>query len=218
MSLLYHTTDPTQAEEIYCKLKSSLMVGEFLPGSKLSIRSLSQETGAGASPVREALKRLASERVLEGGVKKSYIVPTLSDKRAVDLFNLRTLLECEAAALALPKFGPKLLPRLRDITERMDEALVSRNLEEYISENKKFHFLIYDQCGNADMLSIIEQLWMQTGPSLKRGMFLADYDVSWNRQHLAIVGALETRDLITIRREILRDIGWGAEHYTQQIA
>ena len=215
MSLLHHPARQTKAEEIYCSLKTSLMIGAMLPGRKLSIRSLSEELDAGAAPVREALKRLSSERALEGGVKRSYLVPDLSDKRAVDLFNLRALMECEAAALALPRFGPSLLPDLRDTADLMGASLSSGELEVYMRENRKFHFLIYEQCRNADMVAMIEQLWMQTGPSLRRGMLVAEYDVSWNRQHLAIIAALEARDTTALRREMLRDIGWGAEHYTR---
>jgi len=215
MDMLQKWNEPTQAEEIYGRLKFELMTGALLPGQKLSIRSLSGETGSGASPVREALKRLASERALEGGVKRSYVVPNLSDKRAVDLFNLRALLECEAAALALPRFAPVLLPGLHNAIHSMDMALKSGDLDTYMRQNRTFHFLIYEQCGNADMIAMIEQLWMQTGPSLRRGMQADAYDLGWNRQHAAVVGALEARDTLSLRREMLRDIGWGAEHYTR---
>jgi DNA-binding GntR family transcriptional regulator len=215
MTLLQHMTKPTQAEELYVRLKFELMTGALLPGQKLSIRSLSGETGAGASPVREALKRLASERALEGGAKRSYVVPNLSDRRAVDLFNLRALLECEAAALALPRFAPTLLPDLRTAMGAMDAALRTGDLDAYMRRNRTFHFLIYEQCGNADMVAMIEQLWMQTGPSLRRGTQADAYDLSWNRQHGNIIGALEARDTTSLRREMLRDIGWGAEHYTR---
>lgn len=215
MSLLNSHSDPTQAEEVYTKLKMDLMVGVLSPSRKLSIRSVAEDLGAGTSPVREALKRLASERILDGGAKRSYVVPNLGDSRAVDLFNLRALLECEAAALALPRLGPSHLPILRDAAELMGEALMSGQLDNYMVENLRFHFQIYNRCGSNDMIAIIEQLWMQTGPSLRRGMHSAAYDISWNSSHLNIIAALETRDINAMRQEMLRDIGWGAEHYAQ---
>lgn len=215
MSLLKIADDPTQAEVVYGSLKNDLMIGVLLPSRKLSIRSMAEDMGTGTAPVREALKRLASERVLEGGAKRSYTVPDLNDSRAVDLFNLRALLECEAAVLALPRFGPTFLPALRAVAERMGTALTGEILDDYMEENRKFHFLIYDQCANSDMVSIIEQLWMQTGPSLRRGISTAAFDSSWNRHHLDIITALEARDAASLRREMLRDIVWGAEHYTR---
>jgi DNA-binding GntR family transcriptional regulator len=216
MSLLYSNDDPTKAEELYLRLKGELTTGAHMPGTKLSIRSLAESCGYGASPVREALKRLASERVLESGTKRSYIVPDLDDRRAVDLFNLRALLECEAAALALPRLGPPVLPGLRDAADAMAAAIERRRFDLYMENNLRFHFLIYERCANADMIAMIEQLWMQTGPSLHRGMLAANPDATWNRHHRALITAIEARDAEAIRREMLRDIGWGAEHYTRR--
>jgi len=215
MSLLQIADDPTQAEVVYSKLKTDLMTGALLPSLKLSIRSVADDMGTGEAPVREALKRLASERVLEGGAKRSYRVPDLDYARAVNLFNLRALLECEAAALALPRFGLTLLPELRSAAQSMGHALTSGQPEIYMRQNRKFHFLIYDQCENTDMIAMIEQLWMQTGPSLRRGIGAAEFDHSWNQHHLEIIVALEARDVATLCREMLRDIVWGAEHYTR---
>lgn len=215
MTLLATSDTPTQAEELYSRMRFELMTGQYLPGRKLSIRSLADEAGYGASSVREVLKRLASERALESGLKKSYVVPDLDDKRAVDLFNLRSLLECEAAVLALPRFGPSLMPELRVQAEHMASAIASQTYEDYMLHNARFHFLIYENCGNPDMIAMIEQLWMQTGPSLHRGMLRAQPDATWNRQHLAIIAALEDRNAAALRREMLRDIGWGAEHYAR---
>lgn len=215
MTLLHSGGDPTLAETVYDRLKTDLMIGAILPGCKLSIRSVAQQMNTGASPVREALKRLATERALDGTAKRSYFVPDLDDTRAVNLFNLRALLECEAAVLALPRLGPAMLPKLRRASDSMAQALGSGQLDAYMAGNRTFHFLIYEQCGNSDMIAMIEQLWMQTGPSLRRGMRAAEYDQSWNRQHRAIIVALETRDAAALRRGMLADIGWGAEHYTR---
>ena len=218
MSLLQTADDPTQAELVYSKLKADLMIGALVPSCKLSIRSVAEDMEAGAAAVREALKRLASERVLESGAKRSYRIPDLDDSRAVDLFNLRALLECEAAALALPRLGPSRLPALRAAADLMGKALMSGQLDDYMAENRKFHFLIYDQCNNGDMIAIIEQLWMQTGPSLRAGIRAAESDIDWNCHHMKIIAALEARDGVKLRQEMLRDIGWGAEHYTQKRA
>jgi DNA-binding GntR family transcriptional regulator len=218
MTLLQAAGDPTQAEVVYSKLKADLMVGARGPSCKLSIRSVAEDIEAGAAPVREALKRLASERVLESGTKRSYRVPDLDDSRAVDLFNLRALLECEAAALALPNLGPSRLPALRAAAAVMGEALTSGQLDDYMVANRNFHFLIYDQCGNGDMIAIIEQLWMQTGPSLRAGIRAAESDINWNCHHMEMIAAIEARDGAKLRQEMLRDISWGAEHYTQKRA
>lgn len=214
MTLLHIPTDPTQAEALYDLLKLRLMTGIYAPGRKLSIRSLADESGFGEAAVREALKRLASERVLEGGVKRSYNVPDLDEKRAADLFNLRVLVECEAAANALPNMKAPQLAKMRSHCTAMNEAIRAVDIDGYMSHNHAFHFVMYERCGNADMIAVIEQLWMQTGPSLHRGIRTTDINLSWNNNHTAMLGACENNSADELRHLMRLDIGWGAQHYT----
>jgi len=208
MSLLTATAAPTQAEALYAQLKQQLMVGHWRPGQKLSIRKLSEETGGGMSPVREALKRLASERVLESSVKRSFAVPKLNRARTADLFSLRALLESEAALLALDAIDQRTLTHLATLIPKMQAAIERAAFDSYMSENQRFHFLIYRRCGNADMVALIEQLWMQTGPSLRAELYGAAPDASWSAIHTALLEALAQKDRDAVRQWLLRDIRW----------
>ncbi|MDW3222797.1 MAG: GntR family transcriptional regulator [Paracoccaceae bacterium] len=208
MSLLTSLPEPTQAETLYRELKRRLMIGAFLPDQKLSLRKLSVEMDTGIMPVREALKRLASERVLSSSVKKSYVVPALDKKRAADLFNLRALLESEAATLAAPFIDADQMVELRSCVDRVHETIMAKHFDSYMVENQHFHFLIYRQCGNADMIALIEQLWMQTGPSLRQGVETSYPDPAWTDVHLALLDALHKNRASGIRRHLLQDIRW----------
>ncbi len=206
--LLTVPDQPTQAEELYGQLKYKLMTGAYLPGQKLSIRKLAEEVGAGMSPVREALKRLASERVLSSLVKRSYIVPVLDRKRAADLFNLRALLESEAAVQALENITPKDIAALNATIPRMKAAIADRDHTQYMVENHQFHFLIYKLCGNPDMIAVIEQLWMQTGPSLRNGLEGEHATDSWSDEHEALIQAMTDQNKAALKSCLLRDIRW----------
>jgi DNA-binding GntR family transcriptional regulator len=206
--LLTVPAEPTQAEMLYGRLKQKLMTGVYLPGDKLSIRRLSEETGAGQAAVREALKRLASERVLSSLAKRSYIVPVLDAKRAADLFNLRALLECEAAVQALEHIDAAAIAALDATIPKTRTAITQRRFDLYMVENHRFHFLIYQLCGNPDMIAVIEQLWMQTGPSLRQGLDSSQPDSSWGDAHELLVLALAEGDAAALRARLLRDIRW----------
>ncbi|MGR3486026.1 MAG: GntR family transcriptional regulator [Paracoccaceae bacterium] len=208
MSLLAVPVEPTLAEAAYAALKTDLMTGAHLPGERLSIRTLAQARGTGTAPMREALKRLASERVLEGSAKRSYAVPVLDAKRAGDLFNLRGLLECEAAIQAMPAMDDALLAELEATIQPMREAAAAGRLDAYMVENHRFHFLIYARCDNPDMIAVIERLWMQTGPSLRAGLGASEPDASWPRAHHAIVAALRQGSQADLRSHLLEDIRW----------
>jgi DNA-binding GntR family transcriptional regulator len=208
MSLLTVPVAPTQAEEVYSHLKTKLMQGAILPGAKLSIRKLAEDLDTGMSPVREALKRLASERVLSSHAKRSYVVPVLDPKRAADLFNLRALLECEAAIQALPFIDVQTIRRLTACSRKMHAAIRDRQHDVYMTENHRFHFIVYGLCGNADMIAVIEQLWMQTGPTLRKGLEDVKPDHSWREIHEALVRAFSQKDEEDLRACMLQDIRW----------
>ena len=206
--------DVSLSEQVYTELKSRLMLGAYRPGDRLSMRRLATEFGTSAMPVREALKRLASERVLESAAAKAFNVPRLSDKRAADLFVLRALLEGAAleAAFDCLRAGP--LDEFAALCDRMDAHLKLGDFAAYTVDNRRFHFLIYGQADNADMVSMIEQLWMQTGPSLSRGLGLSGASVmGWNAEHKRLVKALSNGDFAQAVATLRADIEWGADFY-----
>ena len=213
MPLLVQSVEPSLAEEYYLQLKYDLMVGSFDPGEKLSIRALSERTGLGAAPIREALKRLASERILESGVKRSFAVPDLDDKRIVDLINLRALLECHAAQQALGASTRKDIDQLGTLANRMQRQISNLDHSGYMRSNHRFHFLIYSRSGNQDLVSMIEQLWAQTGPSLYRGLTNSDPTSDTHDSHGDIVAALKSRNVEKLSSHMLSDINWAATHY-----
>ncbi|WP_162933086.1 GntR family transcriptional regulator [Roseovarius sp. EL26] len=206
--------DVSLADEIYAKLKSRLIHGHYKPGDRLSMRKLAVEFGTSPMPVREALKRLASERVIESAAAKAFNVPSLSDKRAADLFDLRALLEGAAIVAAHNAIPPILLEELSALCDRMDAHLRLRDFAAYMADNYRFHFLIYRQAENPDIVSMIEQLWMQTGPSLLQGLQKnGRSSPDWNSGHKRLLDALASGQTSELSQIMRSDVEWGAEFY-----
>ena len=202
------------SESIYATLKHRLMLGHYFPGDRLSMRRLAAEFGTSPMPVREALKHLASERVIESAAAKAFHVPDLGDKRAADLFDLRALLECAAMDSVSHRISAQLVEELAALNERMDAHLMLRDFAAYMSDNHRFHFLIYRLADNPDMVAMIEQLWMKTGPSLHFGLCNADIvNLEWNADHKRLVAAMRVGDPAAYSQVLRADILWGAEFY-----
>lgn len=205
--------DPSLSATIYSELKKRLMLGTYLPGDRLSMRKLASEFGTSPMPVREALKRLTSEHAIESEAAKAYRVPLLSDKRAADLFELRALLESAAIKAAFPVL-PATLPQLSALRDRMEAHLRLGDFPAYMADNHRFHFLIYAQADNPDMVFMIEQLWMQTGPSLHNGLQRSGSEVlAWNTEHSSIIDAIERGASEDVSRIMCADVEWGANFY-----
>ena len=206
--------DISLSDGIYAELKNRLILGRYLPGDRLSMRKLAVEFGTSPMPVREALKRLASENVIESAAAKAFNVPSLSDKRAADLFDLRALLESAAVEAAHDALTPDLLDELEALCERMDAHLKLRDYSAYMADNYRFHFLLYRKADNPDMVSMIEQLWMKSGPSLYLGLEKSNMaNPDWNSGHKQLVAAIREGRVADFASIMRSDIAWGAEFY-----
>ncbi|MBK9980310.1 MAG: GntR family transcriptional regulator [Gemmatimonadetes bacterium] len=87
----------TLGESAYQQLKQMLMQGAFTPGEAITVRAVSEALGIGATPVREALQRLAAEGVLEGSANMGVRTARLERAELETLYETRMLLEGEAA-------------------------------------------------------------------------------------------------------------------------
>ena len=157
------------------------MVGDYLPGSKLSIRSVAAGMGISTMPVREALKRLVSERALKSSANRSFQVDRLAPKRVSDLFFLRACLEGIATELATPLLTGAQIDRLDELAVLTSDDVDEGNMDHYLVHNYSFHFTIYTAAGNAELVSIIEGLWAQTGPYLRAGCDHRLTSLEWQR-------------------------------------
>ena len=200
-------------DQIYQRLKWALILGDYAPGEALSIRGITAETGTSMMPVREALKRLASERALSSAANRSFRVLSLEPKRIADLFFVRSCLEGIATELAAPILTSDQIDRLDELAGLMDRDIDARDVRNYLSRNYSFHFTIYTGAGNPELVSIIEGLWAQTGPFLASGVKDIGIEEDWRFLHGRIARAIRARDAVKARQLIETDINWGTRVY-----
>ncbi len=202
-------------EQVYQQIRWDLTVGNYQSGDKLSIRRLAKLLGTSAMPVREALKRLASERALEVFGNRSFAVPVLEPKRVSDLFFIRSNLEGIATHLANEILTGRQVDRLAELAMLMERDVNGADTTGYLTRNYNFHFTIYTAAGNADLVSIIEGLWAQTGPFLAAVVREVEVADDWRQLHGRIAEALRVRNAAEACALIERDISWGIEYFRE---
>jgi DNA-binding GntR family transcriptional regulator len=198
---------------IYQSVKWSLIIGEYFPGSVLSIRSLAQKMGTSTMPVREALARLASERLLLSSVKRSYKVAELDPKRVTDQFFLRARLEGIATELAVPNLTATQIDELETLAHMMVRDIETGSNENYIVRNYNFHFSIYAASQNEELFWSIERLWAQTGPYLAQVVRSQEMPDEWQVLHTEIAKSIRARNADKAARLIEKDISWGVSTF-----
>lgn len=196
-------------QKVYRDLRHRLIVGDLSPGDTLSIRTLAEEFGVSAMPVREALKRLEYERALIGSAKRAYRVPVATPAVVSNLFFVRATLEAAAAELAGKRITRADLAQMRKFSDMMETAWRDGDSHKFLLNNFNFHDLIYLRSGNEDLGELARSLFARSGPWLGVALRRMAVTEDWATEHHRIIDAFEARDFALVRGLIEADANWG---------
>ncbi len=155
-------------ERAYAHIRSRLLSGSLPAGTRLSEISVANEMGISKTPVREAIRRLEVEGLLEQVPRIGTIVRTPTRRQIVELYEYREALETHAILLAIDRIKPKELAlmermcqRLREIGVRFRESgretLGPEMIEESLSVDLAFHMVILCATNNQKIVHEVER-------------------------------------------------------------
>lgn len=197
----------TVQTQVYRGLRDVLMRGRLLPGQAVKIAEMAALFGTSAQPVREAIRQLVAENALIALPNRTARVPVIGRERLEDLRHARLEIEGAAAALAASRIGRSELALLEDLVQRESAADDEADPETSVAQNQAFHFLLYRLSESQILPPIIEGLWLQIGPYLRR--IAEDFDARGGRGtefHAAIVDALGRGDATGVTEALAADI------------
>ena len=163
------STSPLQRSmlntQVYDLLKERIIDGVLTPGQRLNIDGLARELGVSNIPVREALARLAVERLILVEPFKGYTVtPLFTAERLAQLFETRLLIETHAASIGAAHVSQADIYQMRGILEQMEELQeiqIGPSYHEFKLFNRgdhDFHTLIVSSGGNSMLSELYEHL------------------------------------------------------------
>lgn len=193
---------------VYETLRHRLITGRIAPGVGMSTRGLAQQLGVSQMPVRDALSRLGAEGAVSIRSKRKIMVQPMTPERLDEIMRCRLLLEPEAAVQALPHLGRAELDPLRAVDAEIDAALARGDVNAYMENNFRFHFMIYRPRGQTILTRMIETLWMQFGP-LMRVVYSRVGTAQLVDQHNVALEAIAHGDAGLLRHAIASDIADG---------
>lgn len=200
----------TVQERVYQSLRLALLKGQFFPGEQLSIRSLAKALGTSPMPVREAVKRLVAEKGLEQSSDRLLRVASYVASVHEEYIRIRVQVEGFATEKACLSNDPLLVDKLKEHNNAIYGALSSTDLDAALAGNQAFHFEIYKAAGYPQLLDIISNLWLRTGPILAisrydKELFHKIFAVG-HRVHDEAIAAIARRDRVSAKRAIALDI------------
>lgn len=191
-------TGRTDAQTVYLRLRAEITSGALTQGTPLREIALAERFGVSRTPVREALRRLQQDRLLEQG-SRGLEVRAVDPREVVQVYDMRVLLEAEAAGQAADARGPADLVRLEGLLAR-DRALEQPDDATRIRTNLEFHAAIWQATHNPVLVDLLERLTTHLVHAPRSTLSVGD---RWHHaldEHAALVDAIRDRDEATARR------------------
>jgi DNA-binding GntR family transcriptional regulator len=139
----------------YWQVRQEILDGTLAPGSSLDQEALAARLGLSTTPVREALRRLESERLVVGRAHRDTFVAELSQAVLADTYAVRLHLDPLAVSLAANLATPAQLETIGE----MARVQPSADPTEQLRHNRALHRTIYATCGNEVLVEILDLLW-----------------------------------------------------------
>ena len=221
---LTRITHATLYDKVYEELRDALMNGRFLPGEGLTIRGVAEALGTSVMPVREALRRLAAERAIQFHADRSVRVRLLDEHAFDELPQTRLLLEGRAAAAAEQAMTAAELDDMREINAAYANPASNGTPMAQLLANRRFHFTVYRAARAPFLLSLIEMMWLQSGPYLmipirrRSADDVASYLAAGAVHHRDLLDALAPRDSAAAAQAVQVDISDAARAYCDLLA
>lgn len=203
------------AEGVYEALKQLVMDRRIAPGARLNIEELARRLDVSPTPVREALARMESEKLVTKRAHAGYsVAPTLDKAALAHLNELRQVLDSYCARRAAMLATDKTLTSLGELVTAMEETGKGASYAEYrafLVDDSAFHAAIAESCGNpliAEHVRTLRAHWQIY--RLQFGPLIAAETIA---EHRAILDALVARDPDAAAQAMSRHL----EHVTQRL-
>ena len=180
----------TKQGYVYNVLREDIQNGRLKPGTKLTLAELQERFEVSHIPIREALRNLEKESLVELSPHATAVVKGISTQEAIWLGELRIILEPLAAAQATQHLCDGDLTELGNLIAQMDKEVDNANLSGYLQLNFELHKLIYSHTPNQHLARIVNEL-VET---INRYHMTEGQLQLWHNEHKKLFQALKKKD------------------------
>lgn len=223
LDFLSHLSSPKgsrrRAIEVHALLRSKIVSGEIPPGAILSQQDLSRQLNVSRTPIREALRKLHEEELIEGEPNIRARAAGFDLDRLEVLYSTRIVVESLAVSMSVPLLTQSDFGSLDRQIERLASVRAQNDFAYWLLEHRRFHLLLVGKCSRA-MVDSIEA-------NCERGdrylhLFHNRHPPGWwmrgDVEHREIVGFAKARDAARTARVVALHIGRTAIDLASELA
>ena len=188
------------------RLRQLIVEGDIAPGAKLNERELCDRLALSRTPLREAIKTLAAEGLVDLLPNRGAVAAQMSEQDVADTFEVIAGLEGQSGELAAQRIEPAELAEIRALNFEMRAAHARLDLPTYYRINAQIHNLVNAAARNP----VLTRTYRTVNARVQALRFRSNFDpVKWQRavgEHDAMVDALAARDAARLRSLLVRHL------------
>jgi DNA-binding GntR family transcriptional regulator len=204
-------------ERVADRLRELLVEGAIAPGAKLNERELSERLAVSRTPLREAIKMLAAEGLVELLPNRGAVALCLSEQDVLNTFEVMAGLEGMSGELAAQRITEAEISEIKALHYEMLAAHTRRDLSAYYRFNAQIHKAINGAAKNPVLLAT----YTQVNARLQALRFRSNqYDAKWKRavsEHEQMIEALAKRDGAALRAILVQHLNNKRDVVMEQI-
>ena len=197
------------SDKAYHLIKHKIVTLELPPSSLIDEQQLTEELSIGRTPVREALRQLAAEKLVTIVPRRGTFVADISITDLQELWEVRWDLEGLAARLAAERIDRQHLEQMKALFDEFDQVVDERGGKAFMDIDDRFHHLLYQATHNKFLEDVLDRLYTLSARLWYMSLDRLSHQVVSEaiKEHTKVVEALEKRDAKEAERVIQRHIG-----------
>jgi len=149
---------PTLRELTLEKLRDAISQGFYRPGDRLIERTLCDQLGVSRTVVREVLRHLETEGLVESVTHSGPVVARLDPEQVQEIYEIRALLESEAARACAEHATPALVKQLREIRKEIEDAFEEADFKRVLAYTERFYEAMFAGARKPMMHQVVKSL------------------------------------------------------------
>lgn len=202
---------------VFNTLRDAILTGKLVPGERLMENQLADKLGVSRTPIREALRMLELENLVELVPRKGAQVLDMNEKDVINILDLRAALESLGVKLACRKMTKEQIEELKSIEQEFEDAYDKEDLERSVEADENFHDLIFKSTENDKLIQIINNLRIQLYRYRINHLKYAKANARVQEHHHSIINSIEERDADKAEQAAVEHVKYQTEFILREI-
>lgn len=185
----------TVAQSVAAQIREQILKREISGGEPLRQEAIAKSFGTSIIPVREALRQLEAEGLVELKSHRGAVATELTLDKALEWIHLRRLIETDLIGLAIDKISDTDLAKAEEILGKFDDAMDHlREIEQWTAYNWEFHSVLYSPANRPETMKVLEALHNKCDRYIRVQLLGGDHITRAENEHHELVDLCRKRN------------------------